>query len=415
MRLLVIGSGGREHAIAWKLAQSPQVEMVFCAPGNAGTADEPKVRNIDIAASQIEALAEFAKANQIDLTVVGPEQPLVAGIVDYFQQRQLLIFGPSRAAAALEGSKAFAKKIMQRAGVATAAHHLFSDRAAAISHVEQAKFPLVVKADGLAAGKGVMVCHTVNEAVHFIQNLPAAAAAQILIEDYLDGVELSVLGICAGEKYLLLPAARDHKRLLEGNQGPNTGGMGAFTPVADVDAVQMETIGKTVFAPVLKTLIQQGTPFYGVLYAGLMLVGAKIYVLEFNVRFGDPECEPLLCHVQDDILPLLMQAANGNLEPQTLHCRVGVTLAVVLAAPGYPQSPQLGIALPPLPKSSTNDIKIFHAGSQYDADGVVRVHGGRVLVVVAHAADIAAARQKAYACIDQLGFTQAHYRRDIGC
>ena len=418
MKVLVIGSGGREHALAWKIGQSPLVDQVFCAPGNGGTALEPKITNVDIGAGDIDSLLKVAIEKDIELTVVGPEQPLVDGIVDRFVAEGRAIFGPSGAAARLEGSKVYAKEIMHSAGVPTAGHVCFDEVDAAREHIAKAAYPLVIKADGLAAGKGVAVCHDRQTAEKFLQRLSSegnlkAAANKILVEDYLDGVELSVIGLCNGLQFELLSPARDYKRLGDGGKGPNTGGMGAFTPVEGVDAKLMKKVKERIFAPLLKTMQVKQAEFKGVLYAGLMIVESEPYVLEFNVRFGDPETQPLLFHLKSDLVPKLLAIANGGFDESPSEWKSGASMCVVLASSGYPGNYEKGVPLPESVKDTSGAVKIFHAGTKASDGGLVTA-GGRVLSATANANSLNEVRQEIYGQIRRWSFAGAQYRSDVG-
>jgi phosphoribosylamine--glycine ligase len=418
MQILVIGSGGREHALCWKLAQSSLVKKVFCAPGNPGTAQESKVENLPIAANDFSALLKFSQQNQIALTVVGPEHPLVEGIVDLFELHGLKIFGPSKAAAQLEGSKIFAKELMSAAKVPTAAFEVFDDFAAAQTYLKRAIYPCVLKADGLAAGKGVVICQRQELAEQALAEMMlnqqfGAAGVKVVIEQFIAGEEISVLGLCSGEKFSLLVPARDHKSLYEGGKGPNTGGMGAFCPVPGITTALLDEIGENVFRPILKRLQQNGTPFHGVLYAGLMLSQERFYVLEFNVRFGDPEAEALLYHLESDLFPELLAIATRQWQPQPLRWKSGYSLCVVLASAGYPGPIESGR---PLPQSQAlqPELKLFHAGTRLESTGKIVSSGGRVLVLAAQAPTLNAAHQRVYADLNGYLFSGAIYRRDIG-
>jgi len=409
VNVLILGSGAREHALAWKLGQSPLTERLVCAPGNPGTAQV--AQNAAVQADDPAGVVQLARDQRIDLVVIGPEGPLVAGVADALRRAGILAFGPSAAAARLEGSKAFAKEVMAAAHIPTARHETFEDAAAAEAYARR-QGALVVKADGLAAGKGVVVAHSAEEAVAGIRSLAGlgAAARRLVLEELLVGEEVSVIALCDGERYALLPPARDHKRVGDGDRGPNTGGMGAFAP-ALVSAQLLDEVGRTVIAPTLSELERRGTPFQGALYAGLMLTSAGPRVLEYNVRFGDPETQALMLQVEEDLLPWLAACASGKLEPGALRSARGASVGVVLAAEGYPQRPRLGDPIEGLGRGS--DAVVFHAGT-LDQDGQVLTSGGRVLTVCARGDSLERARQKAYAAVNGISFRGMHYRSDIG-
>jgi phosphoribosylamine---glycine ligase len=425
MRLLVIGSGGREHALVWRLSQSPRVQKIFAAPGNAGMKE--LAESIPLKVNQQVELADFAQAQKVDLTVVGPEVPLVEGIVDYFQERKLPIFGPSKAAAQLEGSKVFSKELMARCKVPTASFHLFDQVKKGLAAVEKGPFPIVVKADGLAAGKGVIVAQTKEEGIQAVTRILEErqfgdAGERIVIEECLQGEELSVLGISDGSHVALLAPAQDHKRAFEGDTGPNTGGMGAYSPVPRVDAALMQTIRKTVFEPVIRTLAQEGTPFLGILYAGLMLTAEGPKVLEFNVRFGDPEAQVVLPRLKTDPVELMLASLEGRLDQVKVEWEAHAAVCVVLASEGYPGKYDLGREITGLGKAAgLPQTLIFHAGTQEEASRIL-TYGGRVLNVVGLGAGVGAdpirsleaAREKAYQAVDQIDFHGKQFRRDIG-
>ncbi len=419
MNVLVIGGGGREHALCWKISQSPLVERLYCVPGNAGTAMEAKVENVAIAVDDYDGLLQFARERNIELTIVGPEQPLVEGIGDRFRQQGRLILAPSAAAAQLEGSKIFAKELMNRSGVPTAEFVTFRDLASVQAHLRQASYPLVIKADGLAAGKGVAVCHEHPAAEAFVnklieQRLFGRSGERLLVEAMLTGREVSVIGLCCGDEFRLMLPARDHKSLREAGEGPNTGGMGAFTPVAELDSAFLDRVAQRVFYPVLHQLKAEGMPFHGVLYAGLMVQEGEPQVLEFNVRFGDPEAQPLLFHFDGDLLPHLLAVARGELSSEPFRWRSGCSLCVVLASDGYPGAYEKGLPLPQAAAESCGkDIKLFHAGTTMQGDRLV-TSGGRVLGLTVHAHDIKQARDLAYKQLPALSFPGAQFRQDIG-
>lgn len=418
MKILVVGSGGREHALAWKLSQSPLAEVVYCAPGNAGTARD--VRNLNIAADDIPRLVKFAEENAIDLTVVGPEAPLVAGITDAFQKRGLLVFGPSAAAARLEGSKVFTKRLLRKANIPTAAFAVFSNFAEAEQYISDGdEQPMVVKADGLAAGKGVFVCANRQEAREAVRSILADrsfgdAGAQVVIEECLVGEEASILAIVDGDTIVPLDVSQDHKRALDGDEGPNTGGMGAYCPAPVVTPEIMDEIVRRVLIPTVHTMKQDGCPFNGVLYAGLMLTAGGPRVLEYNVRFGDPEAQPVLMRLKTDLLEILHLAASGKLDQlEGLEWDPRPAVCVVMASEGYPGGYAKGASITGIEQADQlPDTKVFHAGTATDGDTVVN-SGGRVLGVTALGDTLADAKERAYAAVDLISWNGAWCRRDI--
>ena len=420
MKILVVGGGGREHALAWKAAQSPLAEHVFVAPGNAGTAMEPGCENLPIAADDIDALAEFAAAHDIGLTIVGPEVPLVAGIVDEFQRRGLKCFGPTAACARLEGSKAFSKAFFDRYQIPTAGWGEFSDADAACEYIRRQGAPIVVKADGLAAGKGVIVAHTVAEAEAAARDMLSGnrfgdAGARVVVEEFLSGEEASFIVMVDGQHVLPLASSQDHKARDDGDRGPNTGGMGAYSPAPVVDAALHDRIMREVIAPTVAGMAAEGTPYTGFLYAGVM-VGADgaPRVLEFNCRFGDPETQPVLFRLRSDLVALCLAALDGALDEARCEWDPRAALGVVLAAGGYPDDYRKGDPITGLDADAgDDDLKIFHAGTRAD-DGRVVTNGGRVLCAVALGDDVAEAQRKAYALADAIRWDGVYYRRDIG-
>ena len=418
MRVLIVGGGGREHAIAWKLRQSSRLKELYCAPGNAGIAQLASI--VPLKDSDIDGITSFAVEKRIDLVVVGPEAPLAAGLVDELQKRGVAAFGPSRQAAMIESSKSFAKRIMSRAGIATADAERFADVGDALEFLNRKSLPVVIKADGLAAGKGVVVAETREEAERAIRSMlqeriHGSAGSRILIEDYLQGKEVSVLGITDGKRIRVLAPARDHKRVFDHDRGPNTGGMGAFSPVPGLPDGFAEQVRRTVLQPAVDALAEEGSPFRGVLYAGLMLTEEGPKVLEFNARFGDPETQVILPLLQEDLLDLMQSAAEGNLaernQPGGENSRAAVS--VVLASGGYPGSYLTGLPISGLGElEQQDDIVVFHAGTKLHDGGFVTA-GGRVLNVVAWDSDLAAARDKVYQAVQQIHFKGAHYRTDI--
>jgi phosphoribosylamine--glycine ligase len=416
MKLLVIGSGGREHAIAWRLAHSPRVQKVFVAPGNGGTAREPGLENLAI--SGVDDLAEFARAENIVLTVVGPEAPLADGIVDTFGARGLRIFGPTRACARLESSKQFAKEFMLRHRIPTAAFEGFEDARAAHGYVEAHGAPIVVKADGLAAGKGVVVAMTAEEAHRAIDQILVErtmgnAGSRVVIEEFLEGEEASFIVLADGVHVLPLASSQDHKRLKDGDLGPNTGGMGAYSPAPVVTPELHARVIREIIRPVLKGMAEEGHPYSGFLYAGLMIDGAgNPRVLEFNCRLGDPETQPILLRLKSDLFGLIQSAVDGRLDRATAEWDRRPALGVVLAAAGYPDSPKKGDAIRGLPGAG-DDFRVFHAGTALKGETLV-TSGGRVLCVTTLGDSIGMARKRAYEIVDGIRFEGMQYRRDIG-
>lgn len=412
-RVLVIGNGGREHALAWKLAQSAEVESLFVAPGNAGTVSW----NVPISATDIPALIQFAQRERVDLTVVGPEAPLTLGIVDAFQKEGLRIFGPSQAAARLEGSKAFAKEIMEEAGVPTAKSLTFIETQKAKDYIQQIGAPCVLKADGLAAGKGVIVALDIETALTAVDELMDGAFGDsgkvLLIEEYLEGQEVSLLCLCDGETALPLAPVQDHKRALDGDRGPNTGGMGTYSPPPFWKDELEEKVLSEVIQPTLRVMMNKGMPFRGVLFAGIMLTHAGPKILEFNVRFGDPETQVILPRMDSDLFEVLWACTEGNLTELELKWKEEAATCIVMAAPGYPAAYSKGIPIT-LPAGLKDGEVIFHAGSSVSEQGELLSSGGRVLGITALGKDLKAARAAAYNLVDRIGFPNAHYRKDIG-
>jgi phosphoribosylamine--glycine ligase len=417
MRVLVIGSGGREHALVWKLSQSPEVAKLYCAPGNGGINElaEP----VDTGAEDVESLAEFAESKDIDLTVVGPEGALAKGVVDIFEKRGLRIFGPTKAAARLESSKAFAKNLMKKYHVPTGQFAVFDDPQAARAYVRQLGVPIVVKADGLCGGKGVIVANTLSEALGAIDLLMEdrifkQAGERIIIEERLTGEEASMLVVTDGTTALPLLPSQDHKRLHDGDKGPNTGGMGAYAPTPLMTDAMMQQVMEQVITPTLNGLANEGIVFKGVLYAGLMLTADGPKVLEFNVRFGDPEIQAILPLMKDDLVPLLDEAVEGRLSNSRCQWKAGSCACVVLASGGYPGEFQIGKEIRGLDAlKQRQDVLVFHAGTKKDHDRVVS-WGGRVLNVVALGDDIEGALKRAYEAIGSMHFDHMQYRKDIG-
>ena len=420
MNVLVIGSGGREHALAWKLAQSPKLQWVYVAPGNGGTALSPHLKNLPI--TDVKALADFAQAEKIALTVVGPEAPLAAGIVDEFRARGLRIFGPTRAAAQLESSKAFAKDFMKRHAIPTAAYETFSDIAAAHAYVDKMGAPIVIKADGLAAGKGVVVAMSLAEAHEAVDWMLGdnklgvqhnAGGARVVIEEFLQGEEASFIVLCDGKNVLPLATSQDHKRLQDGDQGPNTGGMGAYSPAPVVTPNVHAKAMQDIILPTIEGMARDGIPFTGFLYAGLMIDEHGVpKTLEFNTRMGDPETQPIMMRLKTDLFDVFMAATEGTLDQVDLQWDRRVALGVVMAAAGYPLNPRKGDVITGLPADAA-DAMVFHAGTAAQGDGVV-TSGGRVLCVTALGDSVKIAQQRAYDVLQDIQFDGAQFRRDIG-
>jgi phosphoribosylamine--glycine ligase len=417
MNILVVGGGGREHALAWKLAQSERVQMIYVAPGNGGTARDRRLKNVPI--TEPAALADFAAQMGIAFTVVGPEAPLAAGIVDVFRARGLRIFGPTRAAAQLESSKDYAKSFMKRHGIPTAGYETFTDAAAARDYVSRQGAPIVVKADGLAAGKGVVVAATVAEAHAAIDAMLAdnrlgAAGSRVVIEDFLAGEEASFIVMVDGRNVLALASSQDHKRLLDGDAGPNTGGMGAYSPAPVITPGMHARVLREIILPTVAGMAADGITYTGFLYAGLMIGpdGAP-RTLEFNCRMGDPETQPIMARMKSDFVPIVEAAIDGRLDAVEADWDRRVALGVVIAAAGYPDSPRKGDAITALP-ADTDDCVTFHAGTVLEADGRLLTTGGRVLCVTALGDSVRAAQRRAYDAVDQVRFAGAQFRRDIG-
>jgi len=419
MKVLIIGSGGREHALAWRAAQSDQVDTVYVAPGNAGTALEQKVQNVAVSSDDIDGLLDFAGSQAIDLTIVGPEAPLVAGVVDRFSAAGLACFGPTAAAAQLEGSKAFAKDFMARHGIPTAAYGNFTDIDDAISFIHQHGAPIVVKADGLAAGKGVIIAQTIEEAETAVRDMLAGnafgeAGHRVVVEEFLTGEEASFIVMADGEHILPLATSQDHKARDEGDLGPNTGGMGAYSPAPVITDELHQTAMETVIRPTIRGMAEKGMPFTGFLYAGLMVSpDGETKVLEFNVRFGDPETQPILMRLKSDLAELCLAAVNGRLNLLEAQWDPRPALGVVMAAGGYPESYSKGHVISGLDTAETDGARVFHAGTGLNCDQVV-TSGGRVLCVCAMADKVLDAAAAAYAACDKIHWDGAFYRRDIG-
>ena len=419
MKVLVVGSGGREHALAWKCAQSRNVTEVIVAPGNAGTALEPKLRNVTVGAEDIDGLLDLAKTASIGLTIIGPEVPLVAGVVDRFKEQGLPCFGPTADAAQLEGSKAFTKAFLERHNIPTATYQSFTDLEPAIAYIRDHGAPIVVKADGLAAGKGVIVARTVGEAEKAATDMLDAhafgdAGNLIVVEEFLQGEEASFIVMTDGKTILPLATSQDHKARDEGDTGPNTGGMGAYSPAPVVTAELEKRIMDEVIQPTLDGLAADGIDYLGFLYAGLMITSdGTPRVLEFNCRFGDPETQPIMARLNSDLVEICLAAIHGNLADKSIDWDPRAALGVVMAAGGYPSSYRKGDAISGLPKVIGVEGKVFHAGTAMDGDDVV-TNGGRVLCVIGLGDTVAAARDAAYAQAGQISWDDHFFRRDIG-
>jgi phosphoribosylamine--glycine ligase len=413
--ILVVGSGGREHALAWKLKQSTGVDRIFCAPGNAGTTEIGE--NVEIKAADLPALARFAKENRIDLTVVGPDDPLAAGIVDVFAGERLRVFGPAKTAARLESSKIFAKELMRAKHIPTARAAIFEKQEAAFAFLKESHFPIVIKADGLALGKGVIVAKNVEEARAAVDAMLSEgrfgeAGRRLLIEECLSGSECSLHALVDGKNFRLLASARDHKRAYDGDAGPNTGGMGAFSPANNFDTGLGAKFDREVMRPLLDGLRESGITFRGLLFPGLMMTAEGPRVLEFNCRFGDPETQAILPRLKSDLLPLLEATIDGTLDRATIEWDERPAVTVVMASGGYPDKYEVGKPISGLETAASDGVQIFHAGTRRE-NGAVVTNGGRVLAVTALGETVAAARTRAYDAVSKIHFEGAHYRRDI--
>ena len=419
MNILVIGSGGREHALAWKAAQSEGVKTVFVAPGNAGTALEPRLQNVDIGVDDFAALADFAEQNNIALTIVGPEQPLVDGIVDFFAERGLRAFGPSKGAAQLEGSKAFTKDFLARHHIPTADYQNFTEIEPALAYLQEKGAPIVVKADGLAAGKGVIVAMTLEEAENAVRDMLAGnafgeAGHRVVIEEFLAGEEASFIVIVDGEHILPMATSQDHKARDNGDKGPNTGGMGAYSPAPVVTPEIHDRIMAEVIRPTVDGMAAEGNSYTGFLYAGLMIMpDGSPKVIEYNCRFGDPETQPIMMRLQSDLVALCNAALDKTLNQCETQWDQRAAVGVVLAAGGYPNSYPKGDIISGLPDQETGDQKVFHAGTKM-IDGAVTTNGGRVLCAVGLGDTVTSAQQRAYQLVEQISWDKVYYRTDIG-
>ncbi|EKO3945186.1 phosphoribosylamine--glycine ligase [Vibrio fluvialis] len=419
MRVLIIGSGGREHALGWKVAQNPTVETVFIAPGNAGTALEAKLQNVNIAVEDVAGLVAFAQDNEIELTIVGPEAPLVIGVVDAFRAAGLPIFGPTQAAAQLEGSKAFTKDFLARHNIPTAAYANFTEIEPALAYVREQGAPIVVKADGLAAGKGVIVAMTLEEAEEAIKDMLAGnafgdAGSRVVVEEFLDGEEASFIVMVDGENVLPMATSQDHKRVGDQDTGPNTGGMGAYSPAPVVTQAIHDRVMQEVIYPTVRGMAAEGNPYTGFLYAGLMIdsTGAP-KVIEYNCRFGDPETQPIMMRMQSDLVELCLAAIDGKLDQVESKWDPRASIGIVLAAGGYPGDYAKGDIISGLPTTEVEGQKVFHAGTT-DKDGHVVTNGGRVLCATALGNTVSEAQQRAYKLAKQISWNGMFHRNDIG-
>ena len=417
MKVLLVGSGGREHALAWKIAQSPLIKKIYCAPGNPGIATIAEC--VDIETKNIEGLYHFAVRQKIDLTVVGPEDPLMAGIVDKFTEGHLRIFGPNKRAAIIEGSKVFAKNLMRKHGIPTADFKIFDDLKQAKKHVTTCDFPLIIKADGLAMGKGVFVCKTVEEANKHLdtimkERLFGQAGNRVVIEEFLTGEEASILAITDGKTIATLSSAQDHKAVYDGDKGPNTGGMGAYSPVPFITESLQYFIEENILVPIIHAMKKEDRPYKGVIYAGLMITSAGPKVLEFNARFGDPETQVLLMRMKSDLVPVLTATINDTLEDTEIIWHEEASLCVVMASKGYPEIYEKGVPISGLDTlKSLQNIQVFHSGTAVKDETIV-TNGGRVLGVASLGKDLQEAQKNVYEAIKNVSFAGAHYRKDIG-
>jgi phosphoribosylamine--glycine ligase len=416
MKVLVIGNGGREHALTWKIAKSKRVEEIYVAPGNAGTREI--ARNVDIDVMDIAGLIDFAREKEIDLTFVGPEAPLVAGIVDEFEKEGLKIFGPVKKAARLEGSKVFSKNLMQKYGIPTAEYGVFTDAGEAINYIQQKGAPIVVKAEGLAAGKGVIVARSIEEAVEAVRSIIVDeqfgdAGQRVVIEEFLTGEEATVLAFVDGQSILPMLPSQDHKPAFNGDKGPNTGGMGAYAPAPVVDEVMMQKVYNQILVPTIEALKEEGIEYRGVLYCGLMINNGQARVLEYNVRFGDPEAQVVLPLLETDIIDITEAIIDGKLDELEIVWSNNKALCVVMASGGYPVKYEKGKLITGIDKALSEDLMVFQAGTEERA-GKLYTAGGRVLAVTALAADYRSAIDKAYNGVEKISFEGAHYRKDIG-
>lgn len=417
MKVFVIGSGGREHALAWKLSQSPKIDKLYCVPGNPGMAEIAEC--VDISADKLEELRDFALKQQVDITVVGPDDCLAAGVVDVFQKAGLKIFGPTQKAARIESSKAYAKKLMMKCGIPTAQYAEFEDHQKALDYLKDQKYPLVIKADGLALGKGVVICQTSEEAQSALKAMMVDASfgkagSKVIVEEFLQGQEVSIHAFCDGRSAKLFPAAQDHKAAYDGDQGPNTGGMGTYAPVPWVSAAMISDIQNKIVDPILKAMAEDGNPFTGCLYPGLIITNEGFKVLEFNARFGDPETQSYMRLLETDLLEVIEACIDGRLSELDIKWSDDSACCIVAASGGYPGSYQKGLAIKGLDEvKQMPDVFIFQAGTKRTGDDIV-TSGGRVLGVTATAGTLGSALNKSYRALESIFFTGIHYRKDIG-
>ena len=417
MKVLVVGAGGREHALVWKIAQSSRVTKIYCAPGNAGISKQATI--VPIKANDLNGLLEFALREEMDLTVVGPEEPLTKGIVDLFESKGLLIFGSTQRAAKIEGSKAFAKEMMKKYCIPTASYEVFEDYKEAMAYIRRHGAPIVVKADGLAAGKGVMICKTVEEAIQSVERIMlekifGEAGNRVVIEEYLVGEEASYIAFTDGKVILPMASSQDHKPIFDEDEGPNTGGMGAYSPAPVVTDQVHEKILERVLRPIIQGMGEEGRPYKGVLYAGLMIHDGHPEALEFNARFGDPETQPVLMRMKGDIIPILEACIKGNLSQYQIEWDSRASVCVVMASKGYPGNYEKGKTIHGLKEvSQMKDVFVFHAGTALK-DGQVITNGGRVLGVTGLGEDISRAIEKTYEAVKKIAWDGVHYRKDIG-
>lgn len=416
MRILVVGGGGREHALVWKIAQSPLVDSLYCAPGNPGIAKLAEC--IDIAVDDIDALKDFALEKEIDLTVVGPEAPLVKGIANTFHEAGLKIFGPSKEAAQIEGSKAFAKEIMDEQGVPTGSYRVFTDKAECLQYLKNTEPPYVIKADGLAAGKGVIIAQDIDEAKNAVEDMMekkifGQAGTSVVIEEFLEGPEVSVLAFCDGKNILPMVSAQDHKKVYDGDRGPNTGGMGAFSPAPFYDEELHAKVVTDILEPVIEGFKKRGIIYKGVLYAGLIITNDGPKVLEFNCRFGDPETQPVLMRMESDLVEIMLAVAKGTLDEVELKWSPDPAVCVVLASGGYPGKYEKGKPISGLEEAEKETV-VFHAGTGVNDNGQIVTAGGRVLGVTASGKSLEDAARKAYDAVNKISFNAMHFRKDIG-
>ncbi len=417
MKVLVIGSGGREHALVWKISQSQMVSETFCAPGNAGISDLANL--VDIKADDVDGLLNFAREKKIDLTIVGPELSLTLGIVDLFEGAGLKIFGPSKKAAELEGSKAFTKNLLKKYNIPSANYELFTSSRSAGEYLKNQKFPIVIKADGLAAGKGVIICDSLESAEHAAEEILdkkkfGNAGNKIVVEEFLEGEEVSVLAFSDGKNIIPLEPAQDHKAIYDGNRGPNTGGMGAFSPAPIVTDTLAEEILENILKPTVNAMAQEGRTYKGILYAGLMIMQGEPKVLEFNVRFGDPETQPILMRMESDIVPLFLAAIEGSLESQKIKWHKDASVCVVMASAGYPNSYPKGEEILGVDKlKNKSNTVVFHAGTKI-IDSKLVTNGGRVLGVTSLGVNVSEAIKNSYRAVSKISWENVYYRRDIG-